>query len=371
MIRLLQVVPSLEYADPQQQMTLLCERLPAAGFDVRVFSLAGRGPLAGELAQRGVPVLPPPERRHATVRTFGWLRQAIAQFSPHLVHTWSNAGTGNANLLGAAAATLAGGRPVVVSERSLFRPSSWPRRLTDRLLIRRACCCVVNSPLIRDLCIEAGWKADRMALIPNGVCRNTHDPAHARQLLLNELQLPAGARLIGTLGPLEPRKRLKDLIWATDQLNMVRDDCYLLIVGQGAHRWRLERYRDQVVTRKRVFFLGPRRDVPQFLAGLDCLWTGSQAESVPNSVLEAMAAGIPVIASDIAAHRALVMPGETGYLVRVGNRPGYARQTLAVLRDESFRRRCEQASRPYVDQHFDVEAMVRRHVELYHSLRSA
>ena len=258
MIRLLQVVPSLEYADPQQQMTLLCGRLPAEGFDIRVFSLAGHGPLAQELTERGVSVLPPPQRRHAALRTFGWLRQAISQFSPHLVHTWSNAGTGNANLWGAAAATLAGVRPVVVSERSLFRPGSWPRLLTDRLLIRRARCCVVNSPLIRDVCLDAGWPASRLTLIPNGVCPNTCDPARARQLLLQELHLPASARLIGALGPLEPRKRLKDLIWAADQLNMVRDDCYLLIVGQGPHQWRLERYRDQVVTRKRVFFLGPR-----------------------------------------------------------------------------------------------------------------
>ena len=81
-----------------------------------------------------------------------------------------------------------------------------------------------------------------------------------------------------------------------------------------------------------------------------------------------MAAGIPVIASDIAAHRALVTPGETGFLVPVGNRPGYARQTLALLRDESFRRRCDQVSRQYVRQHFGVEVMVRRLVQLYRSL---
>ncbi len=278
---------------------------------------------------------------------------------------------GDANVWGVAAATQVGIRRIVVSERAVGRSDAWFRPLAGPLLRRWARRCVVNSPQLREQCLSSGWPAERLCLIPNGVAPNGYDPAAARARLLKELGLPDRVRLIGAVGPLESRKRLKDLIWSADQFNIVRDDGYLLIIGQGPHEWRLRRYSGQVMLRDRVIFLGDRQDVPRLLAGLDCLWTGSQAESVPNGVLEAMAAGIPVVASDIAAHRAMVIPGETGFLVPVGNRPGYARQTLALLADEALRRRCGQQARQLVLQQYRVEEMVNRHVQLYHELIDA
>ena len=178
-------------------------------------------------------------------------------------------------------------------------------------------------------------------------------------------------RLIGAVGPLQPHKRLKDLIWSADQLNLVRDDCCLLIVGQGPHDWRLRRFCHQVAPRGGVFFMGVRDDVPGLLAGLDCLWSASQSESLPNCVLEAMAAGVPVVASDILAHRHLITPGETGFLVPVGHRPGYARQTLPLLAEESLRRRLGRAGQQRAREDYSVDAMVGRYVQLYRSLLDA
>ena len=101
------------------------------------------------------------------------------------VAPWSAGGgaprarTGNANLWGAAAAAQVGVRRVVVSERSLFQPGQWPRPITDRLLVRWARRCVVNSTPVRDACLRAGWSDGRLAVIPNGVEWNEHDPVRA------------------------------------------------------------------------------------------------------------------------------------------------------------------------------------------------
>ena len=124
-----------------------------------------------------------------------------------------------------------------------------------------------QSPRCDACCLQAGWPDARLTVIPNGVERNESDPARARARLLKELGLPSNVHLIGAVGPLQPHKRLKDLIWSVDQLNLVRDDCCLLIIGQGPHDWRLRRFADQVVLRGGVFFLGPEMTCPRSWRG--------------------------------------------------------------------------------------------------------
>ena len=125
--------------------------------------------------------------------------------------------------------------------------------------------------------------------------------------MLEQLGLPDDARLIGTAGPLVGAERVKDLIWTADLLKCVRDDVHLLVLGDGPQRWRLERYRRQVEITDRVHLLGRRADEPAILASLDCFWLGA-GERLSTALLEAMAAGVPVVIADTPVHRALTAP---------------------------------------------------------------
>ena len=183
----------------------------------------------------------------------------------------------------------------------------------------------------------------------------------AREELLSKLALPANARLIGAVGRLWPQKRVKDLIWAADLLKSTRDDTHLLIVGDGPQRSRLLRYRDQNQIADRVHFLGERDDVPRLMPHFDVLWLGSEYEGQSNAILEAMQAAVPVIATDIAGNRDLVVDGVTGYLVPVGDRFEFTRRTHWLLDDEALRRRLGEAGRQRALQEFTVEQMVERH----------
>ena len=138
-------------------------------------------------------------------------------------------------------------------------------------------------------------------------CPNT--PGTTRRQLLAELGLPADSRLVGLVGRLWPQKRVKDAIWATDLLKVIRDDVHLLVIGDGPQRDRLRRYRDQCRIRDKVHFLGERGDVPRFLPHFDVLWSTSGYEGQSNVILEAMAAGVPVVATDIPGTRELVVAG--------------------------------------------------------------
>ena len=138
---------------------------------------------------------------------------------------------------------------------------------------------------------------------------------------------------------------MKDAIWAADLLKVIRDDVHLLIFGDGPQRDRLLRFREQVVIGDKVHFLGQRNDLAHWLPHFDVLWSTSGYEGQSNAILEAMAAGVPVVATDIPGTRELVVPGETGFLVRVGHRAGFARWTNQLLDDAALAGRMGQTGR--------------------------
>ncbi len=170
------------------------------------------------------------------------------------------------------------------------------------------------------------------------------------------------------VGRLWPQKRVKDAIWAADLLKVIRDDVHLLVVGDGPQRDRLRRFRDQVDIRSKVHFLGHRDDVSRLLPHFDVLWSTSGYEGQSNAILEAMAAGVPVVATDIPGTRELVQPGVTGYLVSVGDRAGFAKHTEHLLNDSALAARFSAAARQRARSEFSVEKMVARYAELYREL---
>ena len=269
-----------------------------------------------------------------------------------------------ANAYGFAADRACGVRNLVVGQRCV---DPWKSRLQlaiDRALARRCRCVVVNSEGVRDFYVRHGTPAERVRVIPNGVAPPAA-PVTTRRQLLAELELPDSARLIGLVGRLWPQKRVKDAIWAADLLKVIRDDVHLLVIGDGPQRNRLRRFRDQCRIRDKVHFLGERGDVLRLLPHFDALWSTSGYEGQSNVILEAMAAGVPVVATDIPGTRELVVPEVTGYLVPVGDRAAVAKHTERLLNDAALAERLAAAARQRVQSEFSVEKMVVRHAELY------
>jgi glycosyltransferase involved in cell wall biosynthesis len=258
----------------------------------------------------------------------------------------------------------AGVRRVFGGERCVDKWKGWTHNLIDRHLARHSEAVVVNSQGVRDFYMARGIAPEKLVVIPNAVQPQVPSAA-SRTQLLDELGLPPDTRLIGAVNRLWPQKRVKDLIWAADLLKVVRDDVHLLIVGDGPHRHRLERYRDQVQIADRVHFLGHRDDVMRLMPHFDCLWLASSYEGMPNAVMEAMACGVPVVGSDIAGTRDLVVHGETGYLMPVGDRAAMARHTNRLLDDANLAARLGNAARDRMLTEFTVAKLIERYRNLY------
>jgi glycosyltransferase involved in cell wall biosynthesis len=284
----------------------------------------------------------------------------VRRIQPALIHGWRSLGNG----YGTAAAWWCGVRHAIAGHRCPERGKSAAELALDRAVARRCDAIVVNSEVVKGSYVGCGLPEGKICVIPNGVAA-ANPPAVTRRQLLDRLGLPESSRLIGLVGPLYANKRMKDAIWAADLLKVIRDDVCLLIFGDGPHRPRLERFRRQAEICDKVRFLGDCPDVLDWLPHLDLLWSTSHCEGQSNAILEAMAAGLPVVASDIPGTRDLVVHGETGWLVRPGHRAGFARGALRVLDDPELARRWGEAGRRRATTEFGVESMVRRYAELY------
>jgi glycosyltransferase involved in cell wall biosynthesis len=139
-----------------------------------------------------------------------------------------------------------------------------------------------------------------------------------------------------------------------------------VIVGEGPDRPALEAEIERLGIGDRVRLLGERRDVPELLGAADVFVLSSRSEGLPVSVLEAMVAGLPVVASRVGGVGELVEDEETGLLVAPGNPDELSTALERVLGDRELRRRLGAAGRERVERHFDLESFRRAHLDLYY-----
>jgi len=361
--RILHIIPTFDRAGAEKQLLMLAPGLAREGFDVHVCALTRGGPLAAEFRAAGIPTKIIGKRLKADPVALARLARHIARLRPDLVHTWIFA----AGSYGRVAARAVGVKHIVAGEYCVDRWKSTWQWIVDRRLARQTERYVVNSAAIRDYCANHGLPAEKFTVIDNGV-----EPARASDVsrcqLLDELKCPADARLIGVVGRLWPQKRVKDLIWAADLLRVLHDNLRLLVVGDGPERSTLERFARLASDLDHIRFLGHRDDVWRIVPHLDVFWNGSGYEGQPNAVMEAMAAAVPVVASDIPGNRELVVHGETGFLVPIAGRAARARATDQIFNDAALAARLGAGAKQRMAEHFSVEKNVRRHVEMYREL---
>lgn len=361
--RILHIVPSLSHSGIAHQLLLLAKGLPQNEFEFHVAAINAGGPVSADLQSFGIEPVVVGRRWAADPRTFWQLRRHMLRLQPTVIHTWLF----EANTYGRIAALTAGIRRLVAAERNVDTWKSNYQLTADRRLARRTLRIVANSVAVRDFYASRGMPADQIEVIPGAVDDFTPSPI-SRAELLTELGLPRDAKLLAYLGPLTKQKRLKELIWAADQLKAVGTTAHLLMVGDGPLRSALQRYARLNRVEDRIHFLGARNDVPRLLSHVDIVWHAGNYEGQSSAILEAMAAGIPVIAADAAGNRELVTDGVTGHLVPLHERAGFARWTLPLLENSELARRLGAAGRQHVLQFHQPANMVAHYARLYREL---
>ncbi|MBQ16053.1 MAG: glycosyl transferase [Planctomycetaceae bacterium] len=365
------LIPTLDRSGAEKQLVELACGLPRDEFRTDVIALTRGGPLAQRLADHDIPLTVIGKRWRLDPLALSRLKRHLARSQPDILHTWLFA----ANAYGRLAHTATPATRVVVSERCV---DSWKRPWQlwlDRRLTPRTDQLLANSHSVAAFYQSVGIPASLIDVIPNGIdtgavplCGET--AGTIRDQLRQELDLAPETQLVTCVGRLAAQKRISDLLWAVELLHRRCPRVMLVVSGDGPERRRLERFAQQAGCGDRVRFLGHREDVAAIWAASDVAWLASSFEGQSNSLMEAMAAGLPVVASDIPANRELVTDEVTGHLVPLGDAAEFARRTASLLENPAVAQALGRAGRQRMQDDFSLAASINAHARLYRSLDS-
>jgi L-malate glycosyltransferase len=261
------------------------------------------------------------------LRLTGYLRRhRIQVFHAHDLYS---------NLFGCPWARLAGVKVIASRRWQGGKLSGRGGGLATRLAYRSAHAALANSPRVAEYLARVDRvPRRRIAVVPNFIDESAFTPlaTEFRQTLRQELQLPDGAVTIGVVANLRPVKDHGTLIMALAILAPRWPHTRIVLVGDGESRAELERLASALGVREQVIFAGHRPNDPNLNSLFDISVLCSKREGLPNSILEAMAAGRPVVATDVGAVGDAVVDGETGLLVPASSpeRLAAALETLLV-----------------------------------------
>lgn len=308
-------------------------------------ALPADAPLRPALEAAGVEVLP--VAFGGSVRGTAALSGVLRRWKPDLVAAHTAHAHTHAALLGARH---------VVHRRVDFAPGGAPWSRWKR---GRAAGWVAVSDAVAGVLTRAGVAADRVVVVRDGV-----DPApfeaigpDARARARAALGIPLDAPVIGAVGALVPHKGHRHLIEAAAWIDNQRKDVWVVIVGEGPEREALQALATQWTIAPRVRLVGARDDVPQLLAAFDLFVHPSVEEGLGQAVIEAMLAGVPVVASQAGGIPELIDDLHTGLLVRAGDGEALARAIIAALRGRDRAAARAEAARERARM-FSVAAMV-------------
>lgn len=323
----------------------------------------GPGAFVDLLRQEGIEVELIDLSRTFHVREALRLRRLLRRHRA-LLHTHTQL-TGN--ILGRIAARLAGS-PVLshMHIENYFRPvravaavhrtlDNWTARLCARIL-------VVSEATRREL-LRQGYPAERMEVVHNGIA----DPPQLEHDLRAGLGVPAGVPLVGAVGRLCAVKGQRELIEAAARLS---EDVHVVLVGKdleqaGAYERLLRAEAERLGIADRVVFTGYRSDVGALLQSLDVFVLPSWTEGLPLVVLEAMAAGVPVVATRVGGTPELVADGESGFLVEPRDVDGLAQAIADLLARPDRGKALGASGARRVRESFSEAGMTGRVLEVY------
>ena len=223
---------------------------------------------------------------------------------------------------------------------------------------------------------RVGIGADRVERICNGVDTTRFFPAPdaGRTALPGSPFEAAGSIVVGTVGRLQAVKDQITLVRAfarvRQQGGAAAQALRLLIAGDGPLRGEVEAEIRRAGLGDVVWLAGERKDVADVMRSLDMFVLPSRTEGISNTILEAMASGLPVIATAVGGNAELVVPGDTGALVPPANPDAIADELMCYAADAALRHRHGAAGRQRVAQSFSLDAMVARYTALYAGLLS-
>ena len=343
-IRVVRLLPVLDFGGVETRVIQQSVGMDRSGFDFRVCAFRNAGDAAKRIEEAGVQVdmldVDPAIRNpQATLALASYLRSNPTD----ILHCSIN----EANFHGTVASLLTPVSCVVVEEVGDPLVRSWRGHLVVGLTMHLADYCIgVSRPVARYLSKGLFVPSKKVVHIDNGVLEIDQPTQEECQRARTELGIPLDALVVGSVGRLNDKhKRFSHLLEAVERLQVDLPNTYVLIVGDGPDRARLQNMVEQSSLSDRVIMPGFRSDMKNMYACMDVFSLLSEQEAFGLVVAEAMFCGLPVVVSDVGGMSDIVVEGETGFKVpRL--RPEIAAERLfSLLKDPAKRSKMGEAGR--------------------------
>jgi len=377
-VRLWLFVTALSVGGAERTLVDLANNLDHDRYDVTVWTIFEQNPLADRLADEvalrtlGVTGVTSDDHAFAVEGAANPLDYAVAPLKflsvvrrerPDILQsflTYDNLIARVARLVAPETVVITGIRLVPTGEHDLAQ------RL-DNLTTRFADHVVSNSQSGARFVRNYWVPAERVSVVHNGRDLSTFD-RDPPEGLRDSFGVPGDAPLVGTVGRLIDRKGHDELLDAWVTVREERPDAHLLVVGDGPRRAHLEAKASYLGVEESVHFAGLRDDVPDLLAAMDAFVFPSHYEGLPGALLEAMAAGLPCVATPVDGNSELLEAYDSGLFFEVGDDAAMARALLLVLDNPDVASDLGENARRRATEHFDVDTMVGNFETVYERL---
>lgn len=373
-IKLLKFLHTFDIGGTERHVVNLAERIDREQFDLSFGCLYKTGPFLKDIERMKIPIehYPVPSLRSGRALREG-LRCAgrIRSHGIDIVHTYGF----YPNMFAIPAASLAGASAIVASIRDTGDICTPKQCRVQKLVCHFADRILVNAEAIRQKLIADGYNGAKIKVIKNGIDLSRFEKIRDQGRLRCEYRLPANAPLVMLLARLSVIKGIEYFLEAAVITARRFENARFLIVGDlkddPAYRATLKRYADRLGLGRRVIFTGFRLNVAEVLAEATVSVLPSLAEGLSNTLLESMAAGLPIVATRVGGNPEVVEDGATGLLVPPRDSGALAQAISRLLAHAEMARRFGDAGRRRVARHFSLERMIQDTEGLYRELLEA
>jgi glycosyltransferase involved in cell wall biosynthesis len=354
---------ALEVGGAERLLVKLVQNIPQDTYEVKVVCVTRKGVWAQELEAKGIDVVSMDKKVGLDLGVLFRLRSYLVREDPDIVNTsiWT------ADLWGRAAAILAGVKNIIVTEQNVDVWKRWYHKAIDRFLFRwtKYVICVSEN-VVKFYHDEFGFPHSQLWMIPNAIDLGLFDLSKNYTGLRQSQGLTDNAFLFVCPARLHPQKAHQVLIEASSiLLAQGNTQFHVLLVGDGERKDELSQLVISKGLSQQIHFLGLRQDIPEILLQCNAFLLSSDYEGLSLAILEGMAAGLSIVATDVGGNSQLIANGINGYLSPQQNSKQLAASMLKVIEAPGHAKKMGLAGRKIVEETYSIQKIASSTIELF------